>query len=711
MMQRHPITRDLVLIGGGHTHALVLRMWGMNPLAGVRLTVIDPSSIVAYSGMLPGFVAGHYSHDALAIDLVRLARFAGARLITAAATGIDLAARTVIVPGRPPVGFDVASIDIGITSDMPAISGFSAHAVPVKPLTPFARAWETFEKDTPIAVIGGGVAGAEIAMAMAHRTQTPVHLIEAKRALSNLSRSARTRTINAMKALNISLHEHAPVTAITAGQVHLATGETISASFICGTAGARAHDWPATTGLVTENGFLAVNRWLQTSDAAIFATGDCAHMSATPRPKAGVFAVRQAPVLFHNLRATLAGGPLRPFAPQADYLKLISLGSQSALAEKWGLAFAAPALWRWKDRIDRRFMDKLNQLPAMSAARPPHRAALGLHEMMAEAPMCGGCGAKVGRSILADALATLPPTDKDIDRLPGDDAALLRMGTTRQVITTDHLRAVTEDPVLMTRIAAIHALGDIWAMAATPQAALVTLILPRMSSALQARTMDEIMATAADTLSAAGATIVGGHTSQGDELTIGFTLTGLLDRNPITLGGGQAGDALILTKPIGSGTILAAEMRSLAPGADVTACHAAMVQPQATSARILSHAHAMTDVTGFGLAGHLANICVASGLTADVALTAVPLLQGARSLASKGIRSTLYPQNRAASGPVFGAQGPLGDLMFDPQTCGGLLAAIPPDSADMTLAALRDAGYSAAIIGHLTTGSPAVTFR
>lgn len=711
MMQRHPVTRDLVLIGGGHTHALVLLMWGMTPLPGARLTVIDPSPTVAYSGMLPGFVAGHYSRDDLAIDLVRLARFAGARLVTAPATDIDLTARNITVAGRPPIAFDVASIDIGITSLMPAIPGFADHAIPVKPLTPFARAWEAFAKDSPIAVIGGGVAGAEIAMAMAHRTRQPVHLIEAQRALAILSPSARTRALRAMKALNITLHENAPVTAISAGQVHLATGQTIAAEFICGTAGARAHDWPATTGLVTDNGFLTVNRKLQTSDPLIFATGDCAQMTATPRPKAGVFAVRQAPILFHNLRATLAGGPLKPFTPQRDYLKLISLGTKSALAEKWGASLATPALWRWKDRIDRRFMDRLNHLPAMSAPKPPRPAARGLREMLTEAPLCGGCGAKVGRAILADALAALPKTEGTVDRLPGDDAAVLRMGDTRQVITTDHLRAVTEDPVLMTRIAAIHALGDIWAMGATPQAALVTLILPRMSPDLQSRTMAEIMATAADTLTAAGATIAGGHTSQGDELTIGFTLTGLLDRDPVRLDKAQPGDALILTKPLGSGTILAAEMRGLAPGHDVTACHAAMIQPQSEAARHLTHAHAMTDITGFGLAGHLAGICTASGLAAEVTLSAVPLLQGAESLAAEGIHSSLYPQNRTSSGPVFGANGPRGDLMFDPQTCGGLLAAIPPESAAHTLAALQNAGYDAALIGHLTAGAPAITFR
>jgi selenide,water dikinase len=298
-----------------------------------------------------------------------------------------------------------------------------------------------------------------------------------------------------------------------------------------------------------------------------------------------------------------------------------------------------------------------------------------------------------------------------VDRLPGDDAAVLRTGGVRQVITTDHLRAVTADPVLMTRIAAIHALGDIWAMGATPQAATVSLILPRLSPVLQARTLAEIMATADEVMAEAGAAIAGGHTSLGEELTIGFTLTGLCERDPVTLAGAQAGDVLILTKPLGSGVILAAEMRGLADGADVAACHASMVQPQAQASAILSTAHAMTDVTGFGLAGHLAGICDASGVGAVIELAAVPLLPGAKALAEKGVRSSLWPDNRAGAGTVFGAAGPVGDLLFDPQTCGGLLAAVPPDQAETTLRALTEAGYRAAIIGELTPGDPVIICR
>ena len=158
-----PLTRDLVLVGGGHAHALVLRRWAMAPLPGARVTLINPGPTAAYSGMLPGFVAGHYPRAALEIDLVRLAQAAGARLILGPVEGIDLAARKLHVPGRGPVEFDIASINVGVSSAMPELPGFGEHGVPAKPLEALAERWDRFRAGrgpARVAVIGGGVAGA-----------------------------------------------------------------------------------------------------------------------------------------------------------------------------------------------------------------------------------------------------------------------------------------------------------------------------------------------------------------------------------------------------------------------------------------------------------------------------------------------------------------------------------------------------------------------
>ncbi len=721
----YPVTRDLVLVGGGHTHALLLHRWGMAPLPGVRLTLISPEVTAPYTGMLPGLVAGHYRPEDLQIDLVRLAWSAGARLVLGRAEAIDRAARRVAVPGRADVAYDLLSLDIGITGDMPDLPGFAAHGVPAKPLGAFALAWEQFVArcvagDCPaeIAVLGGGVAGVELAMAMAARLRglqrsARIVVIEAgPAALRGVGQRAAARLLAAMAGAGIALHLSARAVRLEPEAVVLADGRRLAARFVVAAAGARAQGWLADTGLALEAGFVRVGPTLQSeTDSAVFAVGDCAHMGHAPRPKAGVFAVRQAPVLFHNLRAGLGGGRLRHYWPQRAYLKLVSTGGQAAVADKFGLQAGGGWLWQMKDRIDRRFMAQFAAVPVPMPPRPvPLRRADGLAEMLAEKSLCGGCGAKVGRVDLMASLAGLPPPRRaDVLSGPGDDAAVLVHGAGLQVLTTDHLRAVTDDPWLMTRIAAIHAMGDIWAMGAQPQVALAQVILPPMSPALQARTLEEINAAAATVFAAEAVDVVGGHTSLGAELTIGFTVTGLMPGPPVGKSGALPGDVLVLTKPLGTGVILAAAMAGAAPGAVLAGAWASMTASQGRATEVLAPvARAMTDVTGFGLAGHLGEMLAASGVGARLDLAAVPLLPGAEALADLGVRSSIHAANRAGARVEGMPDTGRAALLFDPQTGGGLLAAVPAAQAAAVLQALRLAGVAAAAIGVVVAGAAVI---
>ncbi|SEN18268.1 selenophosphate synthase [Roseovarius tolerans] len=724
MQSAAPLSRDLVLVGGGHAHALMLRMWGMDPLPGAQLTVIDPNPVAPYTGMLPGLVAGHYRREELEIDLVKLARFAGARLVVGAATRIDAEARRITVAGRGDISYDVASVDVGIHSGMPNLSGFAAHGVAAKPLGPFAQAWDGFvarvaeEAAAPqAAVIGGGIAGIELALAMAHRLQgagarPEITLIERAAEIAPDAPVARARLLAALRGYGVQVLTGAEVRAISRSGVEMADGTPIPAGFVAGAAGARAHPWLAGSDLpVTDAGFLRVGPDLRVEGhETLFAAGDCAHLSHAPRPKAGVYAVRAAPVLRDNLRAALSGQALRAFLPQRHYLKLISLGRTSALAEKAGIAFAAPLLWRWKDRIDRKFMAKFDPLPEMPEPEAPRIAAL--NEETTQEPLCGGCGSKVAPEVLSGMLAAQGGAARpDILTGPGDDAAVLDLGGVRQVLTTDHLRGFTMDHGLMARVAALHALGDIWAMGACPQAALVSITLPRMSEVLQARRMSEIMEQAGDALRAAGAEIIGGHSTVGAELSIGFTVTGLLEGDAITTAGARPGDVLILTRPIGSGTLLAAEMRGQARGGDIRALWDVLATPQGDAAAILSDARAMTDVTGFGLAGHLWAICRASDCGAVLDPAAIPLFSGAEALAATGLRSTIWAANRRAALVTGAGEDARAALLHDPQTAGGFLAAVASDVAEDRLRALRAAGHDAAIIGQMEEGAPGVRLQ
>jgi selenide, water dikinase len=696
MQQTMPDVQDLCLIGGGHTHALILKMWSMDPLPGVRVTVVNPGPLAAYSGMLPGFVAGHYPRDQIMIDLWPLSRAAGARFVSGRVVALDPQARRVTLEGGRQIAFDLASINVGITSDLPDVPGFASHGHAAKPLGDFAARWAHFtahaSAHAQVVVIGGGVAGVELALAARHRLGPKAGVILLERGatlLPLLGPRARRALMAQLTKAGITVHLNTEPVEILADGLRLNTGEVIRSDFTLSAAGSRPPDWLAESGLDCEAGFLKVNAELQTSAPPIFAAGDCAALP-DPRPKAGVFAVRQAPILFHNLQSALAGfWALQPYKPQRDYLKLISLGGQKAVAEKWGLAFSGAALWRWKDRIDQRFMDKLTNLPAMAQVKPPEVGAEGLDQALGTKPACGGCGAKIDGAALTSALAALPvPQRGDVRSGPGDDAAVLQIGGETQVITTDHLRTMVDDPVMMARIAAVHALGDIWAMGAEPQAALAQITLPRSNGRLAGRALSEIMEAAAQVFRAEGADVVGGHSSFGAELTIGFTVTGLAFDRVTAKRGARVGDLLVLTKPLGSGVIMAALMAGTQPeglmlGECVEQALLNMTRPMGAEARALGRfAHAMTDVTGFGLTGHLLEM-LAEDQGAELDLTALPLLPGAESLAGLGVASTLSPANHAASAP----RAHLPDiaraaLCFDPQTCGGLLAAIPPEALE-----------------------------
>lgn len=732
----HPQLRDIVLIGGGHAHALVARMWGMDPLPGARLTLINPAPAAPYTGMLPGLIAGHYQRDEIMIDLIRLGRFAGARVVLDRATGIDRAARLIHLQDRPPLRYDVASIDIGIGSGLPLVPGYAEHGTAAKPLGDYARRWEEFVNralPTPrVVIVGAGIGGVELALASSHRLRqtgaTPaITLLErGPRALPHVGEAARQSLLTELDRAGVLLLPSAEPARIEDGAVVLQDGRRLGSDFTLSAAGSQPQPWLAATGLDVTDGFLTVAPTLQTSDPAIFAAGDCIHMPFAPRPKAGVYAVRAAPILSHNLRAALAGGRMRRFRPQRDYLKLVSLGERRAVADKFGLRSGGAWLWRLKDGIDRKFMAKFADYPAMAQPPVPAKAVKGLAQMMASQPLCAGCGAKVGPGALGNAVAHLPRTDRaDLVNGPGDDAAILDFGTQRQVLTTDHLRSFTQDPRLLAEVAAVHALGDVWAMGAAPQAALAQIILPHLSPELQQDMLAEIMQTAARVFADAGAAIVGGHTTIGSELTIGFTVTGLTDR-PLTKGGARPGDVLILTKALGSGTILAAEMAlarlpGLILGESVAACHAAMRHPIGPAAAILAPvAHAMTDVTGFGLAGHLLEMLEASGTAAELRLDALPLLPGAEALAAAGFASSIAPQNRAMtdwkvvdhSGSGLrrvGPDSPRRALLDDPQTGGPLLAAVPAAEVKAVLAALATIDETATVIGQVLDGSPKIT--
>lgn len=366
MTQDESHSRAVVLVGGGHTHSLVLHAMRERPLADADVTVINPGRTAPYSGMLPGFVAGHYTRQALDIDIADLCDDVGARFVDGRAVAMDCEAREVRLEDGTALPYDLASFDVGITSAMPAIPGFTDHAVPAKPLGSFAERWDAYRNaggEKSVAVIGGGIAGAELAMAMSYALRqrsgnVKVRLIDRSSILSDNSDIARKRVRAALDQNGVEIFENAPVREVLGRGVVVDDGSVIDASFIVGAAGATPHPWVARTGLDLHDGYIKVDKALRASADGVYAVGDCAHLVDNPRPKAGVYAVREAPILFDNLHNALNGSRQQDYVPQSDYLKLVSLGGKRAFGEKFGVGFSGALVWRLKDYIDRKFMNQ-----------------------------------------------------------------------------------------------------------------------------------------------------------------------------------------------------------------------------------------------------------------------------------------------------------------------------------------------------------------
>jgi selenide, water dikinase len=715
MRQQAVIAQDLVLVGGGHAHVHVLKSFGMHPVPGVRLTLVARDVETPYSGMLPGWVAGHYAFDECHLDLGRLARFAGARLIHDEAIGLDRAKRQLLTRAHPPIRYDLLSLDIGSTPRAYDVPGAAEHTVAVKPIAKFAERWEKLldrvhhSGGARLAVIGGGAAGVELALCVQYRLArlgvAPLEVTLVTRDALLPSHNARVRRLFAQifTERGIVARTGSAVIRVEPGLLFCDDGRRIEFDEALWVTEAGAAPWLADTGLpLTADGFVAIEERLRSpADKRVFAAGDVATMTAHPREKAGVFAVRQGPPLAANLRRALAGKPTRRAVPQRRGLALIGTGDGHAVASRGPFAAYGASWWRLKDWIDRRWMRRYRELPEM------------LPEP-GEGPMrCGGCAAKVPAAVLGRVIDRLRPETSGLVTIgldSADDAALITFpGAPPLLQTVDFFRAMVSDPYLFGRIAATHALNDVYAMGGRPETALAIATLPPAHPAIVEQDLYHMLRGGLDVLEPAGAVLVGGHSAEGAELALGFAVTGRVPPGGLLRKGGlRAGDRLILTKPLGTGVILAADGRGLAPARVVEGAIATMLQSAAAAGACLAAhgATACTDVTGFGLVGHLAEMLRATQRDAVLDPDAIPALDGALDLLARGITSSLHADNLATLSALAADEtDPLTALLIDPQTAGGLLAGVPPARAEACLAELRRLGYRAAMIGRILPAS------
>ncbi len=722
MQHTHPIARDLVLVGGGHSHIIVLRMLAMNPVPGLRVSLISPDVYTPYSGMLPGLIAGHYAFDDIHIDLVPLCRFAASQFVKARVNKIDPFLKQVYCDNRPAIDYDVLSIDIGITPELGDLEKRKGEIIPVKPINEFLKHWQAFLQRfesgevNNIGIVGAGAAGVELCLSIQYRLKeeygrTPRIDLYTKDStiLGDYPDSVQKRLLGKLKSAGVDIHTGFKVSDIRSGELISTGGLVERADEIFWVTAAAAQNWLTHSGLALDDkGFIKVRDTLQVQDYdEIFAVGDIAHIVSRPLPKAGVYAVRQGPVLERNIRRFLLGKQPGNFKPQNQFLSLIATGGKYAVASRNGFSMEGRLIWQWKNWIDRRFMNRFRNYPVMDEAKTD-----GLLDDFDNQMQCGGCGSKVSPDILTEELKEI---GLSYDHL--DDAAVYEVPDGKVILhTLDAFKSFVDDPYLFAQIAVHHALSDIYAMGGEPVTALAIITAPYGKPSKIKAQLRQLMSGAKSVLDREGVELTGGHTTEGSELTIGFSVNGIAVKNELMKRDGlNEGDCLILTKPIGTGIIFAADMQSKARGLWVESALESMNQSNRQAADIFRRAGVVscTDITGFGLAGHLLEMLRASEKKAVLRLDQLPILDGAREILEKfGIKSTLHDGNQRSAKEVERSIHGSYSFLFDPQTSGGLLAAVPEVFVDETINKLSASGYEkAVVVGRIVRGEAAISFE
>lgn len=695
-----------VLAGGGHSHALLLRTWAMHPKRRPKglITLVSRNSTTLYSGMAPGLMAGLYRRQDLEINLRQLADQAGVALLIAEITGLDRERQVLLLAGRPPLSFDELSLNLGCITPAHKIKSGDKKSLAIKPLEPAISAInrvDTDQTEDPVHLVGSGLAAIELAMALRHRWPTRrVHLqVKPGRINPAFQKALANSGVDVHQTIESAIAAKSPASL----QLHCT--------------GSQAPAWLATSGLQVEaRGRVRTDPTLQALDNPhIFASGDCAVIDRDPRPASGVWAVRAAAPLAHNLEARCRDKPLKSWSPQRHALQLLggfnTRGEPTAWAV-WGPLCLGPHpwLWHWKQSIDRRFMARLKG-SSMTAGPGTSTGAM----------LCRGCAAKVSAVTLQAGLEAVGL--EHLGTAP-EDAALVPLSHGEQdkplMQSVDGFPALISDPWLNGRLTALHACSDLWACGANVSSAQAVVTLPLVEPKLQEYLFAQTMAGIRSVLDPQQAALIGGHTLEAREsspapCSLGIQVVMSVQGWPISKiwrkQGIQANDQLLLSRPLGTGVLFAAAMTGASKPADLdralaqmqSSQHSLVEQLAALEARHPGEIHAVTDITGFGLLGHLGEMLgkrddFKSKPHVQLEATAIPALPGSMELFKAGHASSLAPANRRAwdlldpepeqttpsavtlnLGLIHKGSAQhraLLELLVDPQTCGPLLISV-----------------------------------
>ena len=682
-MQQNYFNKQLVLIGGGHANVQVLRKLCMNEYKGLNVILISEGYEAIYSGMTPGYIKKLYSLDDISIDLQRLCFNAGATFIKDKVINLDNNKQTIHLNENPSISFDVLSINSGSISNNQSIKiDEKSNILSVKPISSFVSKLKVIDDlieksaNRKISIIGGGVAAFELSFALYERYNESISLdIISDQILAekNLNQSSINKLKKIAKNLNINLISK-KVVVINDSKISFDNGEKIQSEIILLSTGATLPKWLAESNLETSEDFVAVNQHLQSLNFKnTFVTGDAASVENSKRPKSGVIAVRQGEILKENLLLYLLNKPLKKFKPQKNWLYLIGTHKNSAVLNYFNFSFEGNWCWLLKKMIDLNFMKKFS-FPEQTDMS---KKIFYLYEINKDIPKmhCQGCGSKVSKNTLVNFLSNQQSNNEL------SDATEINFRHNEILQTIDHIKLFKSfNPYDFGVISYLHSQNDILAAGGSVHSLSVSIGVPFSKNLVEHFYLEYFMRGIQQEISKDSALLASGHSYQTEEPAITITMNGnKTEKSNKFLA--VEGNLIYLSKPLGTGYLLAAYFQNskLLSISDFEKLLIYLKKGNKISAKIgfSFGSQLMTDVSGFGLASHLGDICQSSNLSAQIQLNNDILINDKLEIL-KNFESSGYKNNYLSSFNSIDIKEdhPLFKIIFDPQTNGPLLMAI-----------------------------------
>ena len=678
--KKNVIEEDLVLLGAGHANIEVLRKLGMNPQKGLRVTIISNKYLSTYSGMVPSYIEGNYNWNEINTDLAQLCNNYSHRLIISSITKVDTLKKLVYLKNRPPICYDLLSINLGIQSDKSKIVGSDKFALQLKPISEIKKTTDkilTFNKSNPknnVILIGAGAAGVEVALALSSRFKKNniknniILLSKNKSILKGYNYFAQKNCKKELLKNNIKVIFNAKVNKISKEYIVYNNNIKMYGKFPILCTAASPIDLLKKSNLpLNKKGSIEVNNYLLVKGTTnIFAAGDIAEIKGYITTKAGVFAVKQGKILFKNIVRKLHKKKLIKYYPQKSYLSLIGLPNKNALAVKSLFSFKSNFLWYLKKYIDNKFIKKYsikNEIKSdITFNKDPFKFEM----------QCKGCGNKVPQSVLKSVFK------KNI--LNGSLDADKITATKNLYQSTDIISSIINDPYKLGMLSAKHALNDILASNSKALSSQMIVSMPPALNKINIRDLTQLKKGAEVIMKKSVCDITGGHTysSNDDQIYIGYSIVGR--QKTINKQNYFSEGFVYMTGHIGTAIIFAAIEQKILSGAYSKQVIKEMTASNHKIYELLckNNVNMITDISGFGLAIHLYNLILRfprlKGI--ELSINQVPIYPGVELALSKNVKSSLNDANKnyiISKLNHSNKDHKLSNILYDPQTAGGFV--------------------------------------